>query len=490
MMNNLKLKTSLFNRLSFKIGVLIILTETVVLFALGLFYIGNFTGEIEKRIEKQLSTPGLLMSKGVLRYESAENMETMASIVGANISECMIVGANGKIYYSLNPSYKGKMMDEIKLLSQFTELKQEISKSIFRTVDNNNSKNYLSISPLKLADGKFLGHLFILAKADNVEKQKSSIVILFIIGTLICLVLSSAVIIYVVQRFITSKIHGLIEILDSIKEGRLRTLEDSIQSSDEIGLLWKSINEVNEKLKEIVTTISGSSGKLASSSNEMNLISRTVAEGANKQAASAEEVSSSMVEMSSNVSQNSANALKTDKIAQITVDDMKKLSSESELSLQYIREISQKINIVNDIAFQTNLLALNAAVEAARAGDHGKGFSVVASEVRRLAERSKSAADEIIKLAKDCVAITEKAHVMMNELIPEIQKTSSLIKEIASSSFEQNSGATQINGAISELNNVIQENSIAADKLAEYAINMQSEADELKENVDFFTIED
>jgi methyl-accepting chemotaxis protein len=222
----------------------------------------------------------------------------------------------------------------------------------------------------------------------------------------------------------------------------------------------------------------------------MNLISRTVAEGANKQAASAEEVSSSMVEMSSNVSQNSTNALKTDKIAQITVDDMKKLSSESELSLQYIREISQKINIVNDIAFQTNLLALNAAVEAARAGDHGKGFSVVASEVRRLAERSKTAADEIIKLAKDCVGITEKAHVMMNELIPEIQKTSSLIKEIAASSFEQNSGATQINGAISELNNVIQENSIAADKLAEYAINMQNEADELKENVQFFTIED
>jgi methyl-accepting chemotaxis protein len=489
-MKNLKLKSGLFNRLSFKIGVLIIITETVVLFALGIFYIGNFTGDIEKRIEKQILTPGLLMSKGVLRYESIENMETMASIVGANIAECMIVGANGKIYYSLRQAYKGKMMNEVSMLSQFPELKQEIPNPVFRTMRNGQSKNYLSISPLRLTDGKFLGHLFILAQADNIEKQKASIVFMFIIGTLICLILSSAVIIYVFQRFITSKINNLIEVLGYIKEGHLKSLEDSIQSSDEIGLLWNSINEVNEKLKEIVTTILSSAGKLASSSNQMNVISSEVAEGANKQAASAEEVSSSMEEMSASVDQNSSNALKTDKIAQITVDDIKKLSSESELSLQYIREISQKISIVNDIAFQTNLLALNAAVEAARAGDQGKGFSVVASEVRRLAERSKTAADEITKLAKDCVVITEKAHVMMNELIPEIQKTSSLIKEIAASSFEQNSGANQINGAINELNNVIQQNSITADRLAEYAVNMQNEADELKENVEFFTIEE
>ena len=104
-----------FNKLSYKIGALII-TETVVLSALGIFYIEKFTGEIEKKIEKQIQTPGILMSKGVLRYESVQNVETMASIVGETISECIIIGANGKVYYSLKPDYRGKNRDEVKVL--------------------------------------------------------------------------------------------------------------------------------------------------------------------------------------------------------------------------------------------------------------------------------------------------------------------------------------------------------------------------------------
>ena len=82
--------------------------------------------------------------------------------------------------------------------------------------------------------------------------------------------------------------------------------------------------------------------------------------------------------------------------------------------------IADKISIINDIAFQTNLLALNAAVEAARAGDQGRGFAVVAAEVRKLAERSKTAADEIVSLASDSVRITENSSQLLDALIPEI----------------------------------------------------------------------
>jgi methyl-accepting chemotaxis protein len=479
-----------FNRLSFKIGALIIATEIVLLSALGIFYIQRFTSDIEEKISKQIQTPGLMMSKGVLRYESAENKETMENIIGETISDCIILGANGKVYYSLNPDYRGKKREDVKLLGDYDELTKEIPAPVFKNVKQGNSSNYVSISPLRLDDGKFLGHLLIIAKADKAVEQKGKITLMFVFGTLLCLILSSAVIIYLFQVFITSKIKKLIEVLEQLKQGQLRSFDTENISSDEIGMLWHAIVDVNSNLREIVKGILESAEKLAESSNQMNNMSVEVAEGANKQAASAEEVSSSMEEMTSGIEQNSDNAMKTEKISETAVDGIKKLSSEAKLSLQYIREISHKISIVNDIAFQTNLLALNAAVEAARAGDHGKGFSVVAAEVRRLAERSKTAADEIINLAESCVVITERAHEMMDNLIPEIEHTSHLIKEIVASSIEQKTGSIQINVAVSQLNEIIQQNSLTADKLSSYAKNLEGEADELRDNIQFFSIDE
>jgi methyl-accepting chemotaxis protein len=479
-----------FNKLSFKIGALIIATEIVLLSALGIFYIQRFTSDIEEKISKQIQTPGLMMSKGVLRYESAENKETIENIVGETISDCIILGANGKVYYSLNADYRGKKREDVKLLGDYDELTKEIPSPVFKNVKQGNSSYYVSISPLRLDDGKFLGHLLIIAQADKAVKQKGNITIMFAVGTLLCLILSSAVIIYLFQIFITSKIKKLIEVLEQLKQGQLRSFDTENISSDEIGMLWHAIVDVNSNLREIVKGILESAEKLAESSNQMNNMSVEVAEGANKQAASAEEVSSSMEEMTSGIEQNSDNAMKTEKISETAVDGIKKLSSEAKLSLQYIREISHKISIVNDIAFQTNLLALNAAVEAARAGDHGKGFSVVAAEVRRLAERSKTAADEIINLAESCVVITERAHEMMDNLIPEIEHTSHLIKEIVASSIEQKTGSIQINVAVSQLNEIIQQNSLTADKLSSYAKNLEGEADELRDNIQFFSIDE
>src|SRR6056297_1679723 len=289
-----------------------------------------------------------------------------------------------------------------------------------------------------------------------------------------------------ITRMLKQPLQESIQKLVSLSQGKLDEQYVKVDSENEIGLINNAIADLAGQLTGIVSDIKSNAGNLSAASQQLSSSSEQLSQGASEQASSAEEVSSSMEQMAANIQQNSDNARQTEQIAVKASNGIKDVSVAAQDSLASIRKIAEKITIINDIAFQTNILALNAAVEAARAGEHGKGFAVVAAEVRKLAERSKVAADEIDELSKSGVDISEKAGKQLADIVPEIEKTAQLVQEISASSMEQNSGAEQVNNAIQQLNQVTQQNAAASEELATSSEELASQAQQLKENIGYF----
>lgn len=475
-------------KISFKIGILIIITEVIALFALGVFYIDRFSDKLEDGIYQKFQTPGYLMSKGLLRYESTEDKATMENLLGEELSECMIIGANNKVYFSLNPEFRGKNLSDTPLMTSYPELGSVNAIPIFKDVYQDGKHFLASIITLKLDDGKYLGHLYIFSKMDRVESEKSSIMYMFIIGSFLTVLLTSMVILFFFNRYFTTTVNNILSKVIELQEGTINDERLPVTSKDELGILSEAINDLNDKLREIVKTIKLGVDVVARSSGDINEIAIVVANGSNSQASSAEEVSSAIEEMTANIQNNTDNAQVTQKISIKATEGIRQLMVKEEESIEYIKAISNRISIVNDIANQINILALNASVEAARAGEHGRGFAVVAAEVRKLAESSKSAAVQITELTTQAVDLSSSTHDFMKHLVPEVEKTSVLVAEISASSLEQNSGANQINIGLQDLNVIIQQNAATADKMSESSKYLQEEADELKKTIQFFNV--
>lgn len=286
-------------------------------------------------------------------------------------------------------------------------------------------------------------------------------------------------------KSINRSIHQASEIVKKLAGGDL-TVDITVRSRDEIGHVLENIKIMVAKLKEVITAVSAASQNIASASLQMSDSSGQMSQGTTQQAASAEEVSVSMEQMTSTIGQNTDNAQQTEKIALQAAQEIVAGSNAVIETVSSMKQIASKIAIMGEISRQTNLLALNAAVEAARAGESGKGFSVVAAEVRKLAERSQIAAQEIDSLSYKGVSLAEKSGNLLGQIVPSIEKTSRLVQEISASSVEQNAGAIQVSTALQQLNEVVQQNAAAAEEMAASAEELSVQAGQLKETIAFF----
>jgi methyl-accepting chemotaxis protein len=290
-------------------------------------------------------------------------------------------------------------------------------------------------------------------------------------------------------RTITQPLAVMSRLVQAVASGDLRQKSDAT-TKDELGQVVTALNGMIDQLRETATAVATAADNVAKGSEEMSSSAEQLSQGASEQASAAEETTSSMEEMTASVQQNADNARQTDKIASKAAEDARSGGEAVARMVAAMNEVAEKISIIEEIARKTDLLALNAAVEAARAGEHGKGFAVVASEVRKLAERSQTAAAEISRLTVDGVRTADSAGQLLSKLVPDIQKTAELVREIAAASAEQSTGATQVNQAIQQLDQVIQQNASAAEQMASTSEELSSQADSLQSAMTFFKVDD
>ena len=421
------------------------------------------------------------------RTEQEELLENTILNLEENISESIITHFYTDTLIS-EGKYNGVSLAQA-YSNQFTQLSENIENAIAISQSMHQAKasyDTTSVEFLQLLnETEHTATNTVQQHIDDINSTKyitlAFIIAAFALGVVFTFIINQNIVVVVI-----SWLNSTQTAMTQLSQGKL-----NIQQAKETGN--EDLDKIDQAISQVVHKFSGVIGEMVKNTDLVNDISKqisasadSISRGANEQATSVEETSASIEQMSATVSQNNQNAKATKDIAAETAGAARE-SGETVLDMvNAMRQIAEKVSIIDDIAYQTNLLALNASIEASRAGEDGRGFAVVAAEVRKLAERSKLAASEVIEMANNTVKVSEEAGERITDILPKIDRTAELVQEISAASTEQSSGLHEITFAISQLDQVAQHNASSSLQLTTMAEEMDHSIEKLHKIIQFF----
>lgn len=334
-----------------------------------------------------------------------------------------------------------------------------------------------------------LDRLLAKAKPKKEFDQIYKFVTSMAVGLIIMFVLALGIIIGLVLLLVkdlTIPLEHINQLAKRIAEGDL-TRSISYHRKDEFGEVIDSINKMIVILQNVIESVADSVEGFVDVTEMVDVGAREISQTVSAQADAVEQVHNAMGEMLASINENITGANQTKSIAKKVTENAEKGQSKINQAAEMLREIAKKITVISELAYQSNILSLNASIEASRAGEKGKGFGVVASEIGDLAEESKTSAATIESLSNQSILVADESQALFGELLQDIERTYQFITNIVEAGVQQQSGANRINTSVAKLNEVAGSNAASAESLANNAGSMKEQIEMLQEMIKHFT---